>query len=224
MRIQSILALLTLLLPGVAHADEDTQIWAAAVAQGAVKGDLFVFAEAQSRITDDASRAGQWIVRPAAGVRFAPDSTVLAGYAYVRTDPANGAASDEHRLWQQLQLPLLRAGDGAVLIVNRTRIEQRMFEGRDDTGWRLRQMIRVQLPIARGGAVQAIASSEGFFNLNATDWGARRGVDQWRNFVGIGLPVGKRFRIEPGYLNQRVFRRGEDRTNHAFFTTLFYRI
>ena len=68
---------------------------------------------------------------------------------------------------------------------------------------------------------RAVAFTEGFFNLNSTQWGARDGVDQWRTFVGVGLPVAKRMRLEPGYLNQRVFRRGEDRTNHVLSATLF---
>ncbi|TKD50866.1 DUF2490 domain-containing protein [Sphingomonas baiyangensis] len=205
-----------------AHADEDVQGWGAAVAQGAVRGDLYVWLEGQWRVTDDVSRTGQVILRPAAGIRFAPDSTALAGYAFIRTTPENGVASNEHRLWQQVQVPLLRDAGGRPLLISRTRLEQRMIEGAGETGWRLRQFVRGQLPIAQGGAVQAIAITEGFFNLNGTDWGARAGIDQWRTFVGVGLPVARRLRIEPGYLNQRVFRRGEDRTNHVLNATLFY--
>lgn len=207
-----------------AAADESVQGWAAAVAQGTVKGDLFVWIEGQWRLTDDLSRTGQVILRPAAGIRFAPDSTAIAGYAFIRSDPLEGAAFNEHRLWQQVQLPLLRDGQGRPLLISRTRIEQRMLEGQGETGWRLRQFVRLQLPIARDGAVQLIGITEGFFNLTETQWGARKGNDQWRNFIGVGLPLGERFRIEPGYLNQRVFRRGEDRTNHVLNATLFYRL
>ena len=145
----------------------------------------------------------------------------MVGYAYVRTDPETGRTTEEHRIWQQLQFAALRTKAGAPLVISRTRLEQRMIEGRDDTGWRLRQFVRLQVPIARKGAVQAVAFTEGFFNLNSTQWGARDGVDQWRTFVGVGLPVAKRMRLEPGYLNQRVFRRGEDRTNHVLSATLF---
>ena len=95
-----------------------------------------------------------------------------------------------------------------------------MVEGRSGTGWRLRQLLRVQTPIARGGAVQLVTFTESFFNLNTTRWGARDGVDQWRSFMGVGFPVGRRARLEPGYLNQRVIRRGEDRTNHVLSATL----
>lgn len=219
-RLSALALLTTIAFAAPAHADEDRQAWAAIVAQGAVKGDLYVWLEGQSRVTDDVSRVGQWIIRPAVGVRFAPDATVLAGYAYVPTTPRGGRVQREHRPWQQVQFPLLRGRDGKPLLVNRTRMEQRMIEGASRTGWRLRQFVRLQVPVARGGQVQAVGYTEGFFNLNATDYGARKGVDQWRTFVGVGLPVAKGMRIEPGYLNQRVFRRGEDRTNHIASVTL----
>ncbi|WP_162233330.1 DUF2490 domain-containing protein [Sphingomonas sp. Leaf33] len=216
----SAIALPALLIAAPAHANEDVQGWTGVVAQGAVKGDLYIWLEGQARFTDEIGQLGQFILRPAAGIRFAPDASAIAGYAYVQTRSPAGLITREHRPWQQVQFALLRNRAGKPVVTSRTRLEQRMVEGRTKTGWRLRQFVRAGVPITRGG-VQAVAFSEGFFNLNTTDFGARSGVDQWRTFVGIGLPVGKTARIEPGYLNQRVFRRGEDRTNHVLNATLF---
>lgn len=204
-----------------AVAEDDTQAWAAVIASGTVRGDLFLWLEGQARAIDDVGSGSQLVLRPAIGARIGRDAHAVVGYAYVRTDPETGRTTEEHRIWQQLQFAALRTKAGAPLVISRTRLEQRMIEGRDDTGWRLRQFVRLQVPIARKGAVQAVAFTEGFFNLNSTQWGARDGVDQWRTFVGVGLPVARRMRLEPGYLNQRVFRRGEDRTNHVLSATLF---
>lgn len=204
-----------------AYADSDGQAWAATTASGAVRGDLFLWLEAQARGTDGVTGGSQTIARPAIGLRIAPDAHAIAGYAWVRTDPESGRTTNEHRLWQQVQFAAVRGRDGAPRVLSRTRLEQRMVAGRADTGWRLRQFVRVQAPVAAAGKVLAVAYTEGFVNLNTTDWGARGGVDQWRNFVGIGVPVGKGLRLEPGYLNQRVFRRGADRTNHVLSATLF---
>lgn len=212
------LAVTSLAVP--AQAQDDAQAWGAVLANGAVRGDVFLWLEAQARATDDLGGGGQFILRPAIGARIAPDAHAVAGYAYVRTDPENGAGSDEHRLWQQVQFAPFRHAGGAPKIISRTRLEQRMFEGRDDTGWRLRQLVRFQTPIAREGTVHAIAFTEGFFNFNSTDWGARDGVDQWRTFIGVGLPIAPGVRLEPGYLNQYVFRAGEDRVNHVLSATL----
>jgi len=204
-----------------ARAEDDAQLWGTVVANGAVRGDLFVWLEAQGRATDDVGGGSQLVVRPAIGARIAPDAHAVAGYAFIRNDPEVGATTNEHRFWQQVQFAVVRSAAGAPRIISRTRLEQRTIEGRDDTGWRLRQFVRAQLPIAQQGKIQAVAITEGFLNLNSTQWGARSGVEQLRTFVGVGFPVAKRMRLEPGYLNQHVFRPGEDRTNHILSTTLF---
>lgn len=205
-----------------ALAEQDGQGWAAVTASGAVKGDLFLWAEGQARLTDEFGGGLQTILRPAIGARIGPDAHAVAGYAWVRTDPEAGVTTHEHRLWQQVQFVPVRLR-GAPLVISRTRLEQRMVEGRRETGWRLRQFVRAQAPVGPESAgLQLVGWSEGFVNLNGTDWN-RGGLDQWRNFIGIGLPLGPRARIEPGYMNQHVFRAGEDRTNHIASATVFYR-
>ncbi|KQN89795.1 hypothetical protein ASE95_16580 [Sphingomonas sp. Leaf231] len=214
----------TLFAAQPALAEDDIQGWAAVTASGAVRGDLFVWLEGQARFTDDLGGGTQFLLRPAIGARIARDAHVVAGYAYVRTDPRGGTLTNEHRPWQQVQFAPVRLGSGAPLVISRTRLEQRMVEGRDGTGWRLRQMVRLQVPIGQPGGLQAVATTEGFFNLNNTRWGVRDGVDQWRTFVGIGFPVMPGARLEPGYLNQRVNRPGADRVNHILSATLFVRM
>lgn len=203
-----------------AWAEDDAQIWGSVVANGAVRGNLFVWLEAQGRATDDIGGGSQFILRPAIGARIGRDAHAVAGYAFIRTDPETGSTTNENRFWQQVQFAPVRSATGAPRIISRTRLEQRTIEGRDGTGWRLRQLVRAQLPIARQGTVQAIAFTEGFFNLNSTQWGARDGVEQVRTFVGVGVPLAQRMRLEPGYLNQHVFRPGADRTNHVLSATL----
>lgn len=204
------------------QAQDDGQLWAQALAQGSIKGDLILWAEGQTRFTD-ATRGTQIIIRPAIGLRLARDTTAHLGYAFVRTDPANGAATNEHRVWEQLSFPIVRNGRG-LYVWGRSRIEQRTIEGRRDTGWRLRQFIRAQMPLQRGGKVSGVIFAEGFYAANSTDWGARAGVDQVRTFVGLSIPVGRQVNLEPGYLNQSIFRRGPDRTNHAASINLLARL
>lgn len=216
------LAAATLAASTPAAAQDDVQAWGATLAQGPIAGDLVFWAEVQTRFTDDAARLGQLLIRPAVGVRLAPDTSAHIGYAYIRTDPAGGAATDEHRAWQQLIFPILRNARG-LYVSGRSRVEQRRLVGRDDTGWRLRQFVRAQIPLKRGGPVSAVVFTEGFYAANATDWGAPAGIDQWRTFVGVSLPASKRLTIEPGYLNQTVFRRGTNAINHVASVNLFLR-
>lgn len=209
--------------PAAAHAqDEDLQQWTLLAAQGPVSDKVVIYAEVQPRFTDDVSRLGQLLIRPAIGYRITPDVTAFLGYAYVRTEPLNGRATDEHRVFQQLSFPILK-GAGGFTVTGRTRLEQRTVVGAEEMGWRFRQQVRAQAPIRRGGQLQAIAWTEPFYNFDTTDWGQRRGFDQVRTFIGLGVPITAGLTAEPGYLNQTVFRRGEDRVNHVANLTLFYR-
>ncbi len=67
---------------------------------------------------------------------------------------------------------------------------------------------------------QAVGWSEVFFNLNTTDWGAQAGLDRWRNFVGVNIPLHQGVVIEPGYLNQYVNQTAGDQIDHVFSATL----
>lgn len=202
----------------------DAQAWGSVIATGTVRGDLFLWLEGQARATDGVGGGSQLFIRPAIGARIGRDAHAVVGYASVRTDPEDGVATNEHRPWQQVQFAPLRTKGGAPLVISRTRLEQRMIEGRAGTAWRLRQFVKVQVPIANVGGLQAIAITEGFINLNDTRGGVRQGLDQWRTFGGVGFRVAKRARLETGYLNQRIIRPGDDRVNHVLSTTLFIQL
>ncbi len=210
------------LLAAPANAQDDGQAWAQVLVQGPIKDNVVFWAEGQARLTD-AARANQIIIRPAIGLRLNATTTAHVGYAYIRTDPVNGAAATEHRIWEQLTFPIVRNRRGLVVSA-RSRIEQRMFEGRQDTGWRLRQFVRGQMPFLRGSALSGVVIVEAFYAANSTDWGARAGIDQVRTFAGISIPIKKQIVVEPGYLNQAIFRLGPDRVNHVASVTLIARL
>jgi len=207
---------LTALAPARA-AEDDLNAWAAATASIDVGRKGVLWLEAQTRFTDDASRLGQLLLRPAIGYKLDGTTTVFLGYAYVRTDPAGPALSKEHRVFQQVSFRL--AGDGkGVTLTGRSRLEQRFREDKGGTGVRFRQQLRLTAPLE--GQTRAVAWTEPFIGLNSTAWGQTSGVNVWRNFVGVSLPVGTGLSLEPGYLNQYVVRNGRDRMDHTASVTL----
>ncbi len=211
--------LATLLLAAPAQADE--QVWLAGIVQGPVKGKLITWIEVQPRFTDGGGRLGQTILRPALGVQLSPAATLLFGYAFIENNPEGQPARREHRTWQQAQVRL--AGTpGKAMLVSRSRLEQRFLEGADEDGWRLRQFLRGQYWLADNWSL--IGVSEAFVGLNATPWGQRAGLEQMRNFGGIGHAISPRITLEAGYLNQRLVRPGPDATNHVLNINLFYRL
>ena len=192
--------------------EEDEQIWLAQFSTFSVGNKWLVFTELQARQTDGAERLGQVIVRPAVGYQVSDAVSVFAGYAWVRTEPKGRAASTEHRAYQQLSVRLT-GGPGKVTVASRTRLEQRFIVGRSDMGWRMRNLVRLDVPLGKG--YSAIVSGEPFVNLDTTTWGQRAGFDQMRGFAGVGIPVARGVALEVGYAGQYVNRFGlPDRMNH----------
>lgn len=225
MPIRTLLATAALLAPLAAAAEtrQDEQLWLNATVTGAVTGKLVYFAEVQSRFTDGVSRLGQFILRPAIGVKLAPNVTFYQGYAHAVLPIENGRDRNEDRSFQQLSWTIAKGRHGELS--SRSRMEQRWLSTGDDTGWRLRQMIRAETPLGRDPrGIAALGWVEGFFALNDTDWGAKKGFDQVRGFAGLEIPLKGASTIEAGYLNQTVDAAGgRTNVNHIASLTLFIR-
>lgn len=211
-------ALLLLLLPvPVLAAEEDGNIWLHQNAIVNVSQKFFVRLEAQERFTNDSSRLGQLLLRGLVAWRLNAKASVGGGYAYVLTDPVGPVRLNEHRFFQDLNLRLLTTGGGTT-VDSRTRLEQRTFEQRDGTEWRLRQWVQVRVPVSENNRL--VLFTEPFVDLS--DGPVQRGgLAIWRNFAGVSVPVAKGAELVPGYLNQQVFRDGEDRVDHIANINLF---
>jgi hypothetical protein len=218
-----LLSFIPLVMLGLATAraaTHDEQLWFQAIGQGTISGDLVYFAEIQSRFGNSMDGLDQMLIRPAIGVKLSDRLAVYQGYAYVRTPQAGGGETHEHRSFQQINWSLGRLAGGSLS--SRSRIEQRWLSNGEDMGWRLRQMLRLAVPMreeVKGPA--ALVYAEGFVALNDTDWGARRGFDRLRSFAGIELPMSGKSTIEVGYLNQYTKNRGRtDDMDHVLLLTL----
>ncbi|MFY7838358.1 MAG: DUF2490 domain-containing protein [Novosphingobium sp.] len=197
--------------------EDDFNVWLGQFATINATDKAYVRIEAQERFTNDADRLGQLLLRSLVGYRIDKDVNIGAGYAYVRTDPVGPAQLNEHRFYQELNVRLLST-EGGVTLDSRTRLEQRTFEEREDTSWRLRNFVQLRVPVSQNNKI--VAYTEPFLDLNET--GVQRGgLSIWRNFVGLSIPLAKNIEIVPGYLNQHVFREGEDRSDHTLNINLF---
>lgn len=198
--------------------EDDFNIWLGQFATINATDDVYVRVEAQERFTNDADRLGQLLLRSLVGYRINKDVNIGAGYAYILTDPVGPAQLNEHRFYQELNVRLLSTA-GGVTVDSRTRLEQRTFEEREDTSWRLRSFVQLRVPITEKGH-RLVAYTEPFIDLNETAV-QRGGLSIWRNFVGVSIPVAKGIEVVPGYLNQHVLRDGQDRSDHTANVNLF---
>lgn len=202
--------------------EEDAQAWTTLNLNTQISPKWNANLELQARFTEDLSEYGQRFIRPSLNYKHNDIYTFTLGYADVLTDPENRAAFSEYRPWQQVSFRLFK-NDYGTQLSGRTRFEQRFVEGGDDIGLRLRQQVRLEVPIEAKSTTKWLAWNETFYGFNDTDWGQRADFDQTRNFVGLMLPIQPDLAMEAGYLNQTIFQPGEDRMNHALSTSVTYR-
>ncbi len=201
-----------------AHATEDDfNIWTGQFASFDLSEDVYVRFEAQERFTNDADRLGQLLLRSFIAYRLSSRVNAGGGYAYILTDPIGPAQFNEHRFYQELNIRLIDAK--GITLDSRTRLEQRTFEEDDETAWRFRNFVQLKVPISARNKL--VAYTEPFVALNQTRR-QRDGIGAWRNFVGVSVPLGVGIEMVPGYLNQQVFREGEDRSDHVANVNLFF--
>jgi hypothetical protein len=172
---------------------EDFRIWGNVTARGNfgfIDPDLkrwHWWMEVQPRTRESGKEMDQLLIRPGVGYALTDHSTVWIGYAHVTNYPVIGDTIHENRMGQQYQwsgpTPL-----GAF--TSRTRLEQRWQDNGNDTGGRFRQLFKFNWPFSFHPAASFVAWDEVFVNLNRTDWGARRGLDQNRGFAGLGYRSG----------------------------------
>jgi Protein of unknown function (DUF2490) len=206
-------------LPVVAQAaTEDFQTWNTVNLTTNVAKNVPLTVEFSGRMVDDSGRLGVVVLRPAIGYKFSDSLTVFLGHAHQKTINRGRADVDENRIYQQINWRIAKIGKATL--ASRTRIEQRWVEGARDMGWRVRERLQVQVPLKSKGA-NFVVSNEMLFALNTTDWGARAGFDQMRNFIGVNFPLSKAVSLETGYQNRYQERRGPaDRMDHIIPITL----
>lgn len=212
--------LLSLWTPlSVADTQEDVRFWLNVNATGNLPAEGWHwYAELQPRWRQEGSALDQLLIRPAVYYALTERSSLWVGYAHVTTHPAGRANFEENRLWQQYLYNFEPIYD--VKIQSRTRVEQRWLENSDDTGYKLRQLVRLTTPSSLHPKLTWVVYDEYFINLNTTDYGARKGFDQNRAFIGGNWALSQHAKFELGYLNQYVNGRTAHAENHVLSTTL----
>ncbi len=191
---------------------EDSQIWTSLTASTSIAPKFDIAVELHARFTEDNETLGQKIIRPSITYKLNDRLSFSGGYFYGLSNSSSSVSHYEQRLWQQIGYILYE--NPSIALSGRTRLEERFAEDESDTGYRLRQQIRLQAPLMTDYALKGVVWNETFFGLNETSWGQRDDIDQTRSFIGVSFPLTEQISVEPGYLNQLVFNDAENRLNH----------
>lgn len=223
------IASLTVLFAGPVRARtiEDSQLWLSTTALVDVSKDVFFLTQVQVRYLDDMSRNAQNIILPPIlGYRITPDLSISAGYGYTDLPQVEGPNEHENRLFQEVGYRIGKAGPG--VLDTYVRFEQRFRSDGRDTAYRIRSRLRYKLPLQRvrvaDQPVTVVGSIEPMAYLNTTDWGPRRGFDQFRTYAGVEVPLSRRLRLDAAYTNM-IFEGGaNDQLNHIAAVGLVLRL
>lgn len=207
--------------PSPAFAQEnDTETWIGATASGSISGPVLGSLEAMLRMDDAHMRQPTRIFRPMLGYKIKKLSLWL-GYTRVEQFPSARPQTVENRLFQQLNWDTGKLG--LVHLSYRTRLEQRHFSTARGSAWRMRHQIKATAPLP-ASKISLVATTEPFLTLKTSVAGDSSGLEQWRNSLGISIPLSHKVALEAGYLNRYIIRRGApDKIDHVFPLTLAYR-
>jgi hypothetical protein len=196
--------------------DTNGNLWLGYIGDHAFGDSLWgVHLEAQIRWADFGDEEQQYLIRPGINYTISPTVTVSAGYGYVKTYPYGDLPVDfefdEHRIWEQL---IWKKNFLGLEWQHRFRLEQRWIEEQDEAGdttnWRgenrFRYMLRTSIPLTADKKLYLAIWDEVFLNFGGNI--AKNHFDQNRAFIGLGRQLSDTTRLEIGFMEQTVQRRG----------------
>lgn len=200
-------------------AEHDEQLWLAGAVRAEIAPSLDLGADGALRFGAEADGLATALARVTATYRISDAISVDGGVARFSTYRDGDEVRAEQRAFQSLIWRMGSAAGGQWTL--RARLEQRMIEQADRTGWRLRPRIAYARPLS--DTVRMTLSSEAFFALNDTDFGTNSGYEGQRSIISAGFAASEHVTIDVGYLNQWTVRRARpDSVTHALTTGLTY--
>lgn len=202
--------------PGMATAAraEDPQSWSTLQVNVAAPHGWKASADLSGR-TRANERAPQVLGRIQIGRDVSRHVTLWLGYVHAETLDTDRRNGLEQRATGQLDWDAARIGPFRV--ATRTRLEARVFRGADQTSWRLREQVRLLLPV--GDRARLFVDAEPFVALNRTD-NARRTFEQLRLRTGALFTLTPGMQLDVSYSHQILYRPDQQLVNHVFPVTM----
>lgn len=194
-------------LPTMAAANDDEfELWLNPSASVAVDEDTSLEIETAQRLRSAADgRSDTYFTRAWVNQDLSEELTMSA--ALERR--INDGGADETRFIQQLSS---RHG----LIRTRLRLEQRLVDGADRMGLRIRPRLGLAAPLDGNGRWSIKADAELFLTLRSTGRGGQQGLTGLRTQIGVGHELSDRLSLSLAYLRQQdVEDGGPDTVGHA---------
>lgn len=200
-----------------------TQIWSTVVLSGSVKHHRKIkfFIEPQLFLRDDKYKFNIGFLTAAVGYSLIPQATFWLGGTRLDIRETTGALQREYRLWQQVRWHLVKTAQ--YELGSRTLLEERQRASQSQRGTRLRQRIKLVLPLSSFKKLSLVLSDEIFLNLNQPQWVINRVFAENRAAIGFAFSLDKRTKIALGYLNQFLYSTPKEMAN-VLNMAVFYQL
>lgn len=178
-----------------------TKLWAGIDITGSILGSKFLydfFPQTRTNLSED--QYDETHTEIALGYKLLPDLSAWLGY----TSVLPGAVNKENDGWEQLTWNIIN--NKKVVLISRSRVEERKASGESEWAETLRQRILLTFPKFIFSRFAPVFSDELFVNLNRPSWVNRQRLNQNRAYIGLRFPTSKKSTIDVGYMNQYVFR------------------
>lgn len=153
----------------------------------------------------------QLYVQPSVNFRLNQKTQLAGSYTYQRNNPFRDNFINEHRLWQQISyiIPLSKGKIG-----NRLRFEERFIQNKLTASFPLSTRLRYQISYTQPLSLTSKMNGKFYFNCY-NEWyfslsGNKNAFysENW-TYSGIGYQIGKKEKIEFGYLFQVAVRNSQ---------------
>ncbi len=198
--------------------ENDLGLWAPIYLELPINKKVESRLEINTRLQDNVTALNQLVVRPSIGYNINDKLSLWAGHAW--STYYSDRFLREQRPWQQI---LLMNRFGKLLLVNRTRLEERFIQDVEGVSIRGRHSVKGIYSLGNKQMWELVLANELFVNLNSHFGGPQAGIDQNRFYTGIARVINKNVKVETGYQLQYINQPSPkmDRLNHAILISLF---
>ncbi len=186
------------------HAQD--QVWTSVSLRTDLSDDTSVSGQLEFRTPVETGESDRLAATFLVDQALSPRVSVGGGFAYRRSLKSRTADTVEYRPFQQVEFMLTDTGS-PISVASRARLEQR-FRSSGEIGLRMRNRVSFSYGLSSNASLRIW--TEPYFHLDNPNTSGERGLDQWRNYLGLRYDLSERTSLNAGYLNQ--FDRREDGT------------
>ena len=172
----------------------------------------------EARIPTNPARLENFFLKPSMYYKFNNSWSFWLGYDLIQINPGRINSNVEQRVWPQVMYK--KNLTPKIVLGLRTRYETRWLESKSDVATRLRQRFGLTFKGWNDKNISLSITEELLFGIEKPVWVSDESLDQFRTYIGLGIPLNHLVTGKIGYLNLVRPRTPRNRYEHVLVATL----